>query len=163
MAQPDSDIIMSHLDTESDLYITDFDSESISTKSASKTASLDIYITTPKSKLTDSKNLNKRKLSIIDSDLHPVGKRARTNEVPEADLNDFKYLEDTIDRDDQDLQRYITDEVYIDKRSRYIVGGRTFLLKDGLKLIAHDPSSIQVRSLVEIAKAYEDKSSPKEL
>jgi len=115
MAQHYYDIIMSHLDSESDSYKTDFYSESIATKSTSKTTSHHNYITTPKSKLTNSKYLNKRKSSNINSNLHPVGKRARTNEVPQADLKDF--LESTIYRDDADLQRYITDKVYINKRS----------------------------------------------
>jgi len=119
-------------------------------------------ISTPKSKIINSKNLKKRKLSNIDSNSHPIGKNARTYEVREADLKDFKYLEGTIHRDDDDLQRYITDKVYIDKRLGYIVGVRTLLLKDGQKHIVYDPSPIHVRSLVKMTKAYEDESSPRE-
>jgi len=132
-------------------------------ESASKITSHNNYTSTPKSNISSSTNFNKQNLSYNDSDLHPVGKRARKNEVPEANLKVFKYLESTIYRDDEDLQRYITDKMFIDKRSRYIVGFRTLLLKSGQKHKAHDPSPFHVRSLVEIIKAYEDESSPREL
>jgi hypothetical protein len=43
------------------------------------------------------------------------------------------FLEGKIHRDDEDCQRYITERIYVDRRSKNIVDERTLLLKDGKK------------------------------
>jgi len=55
MSQSDSDTIMSHPDSKNDQS----DSDLGSMKSSSKTASHDNYISTPNSKIINSKNLKK--------------------------------------------------------------------------------------------------------
>jgi len=73
---------------------------------------------------------------------------------------DDKYWEGKIHRDDEDYQRYITERIYIDRRSGCIVEDRTSLLKNGQKHKALNPEPIHVQSLVEMTQQYEQESSP---
>jgi len=117
----------------------------------------------------DHKDVSKDKISKepksynIRSNKSDVNDHISDNETSGADRRDYKYLEGNIHRDDEDLQKYITDRVYIDKRSGNILGERSLLLKDGKRHRARDPSPIHVQSLVEMTKKYDEESSSRKL
>jgi hypothetical protein len=73
----------------------------------------------------------------------------------ENDLNSYKYLVGRIHRDDEDFQRYVTERVYVDRRSRYILADRILLLKDGRKHKALDPSPIHIKDIVKMTNSYD--------
>jgi len=79
------------------------------------------------SKVSKSYNIRRNKGNVNDN--------ISDNETSGAYIWDYKYLEGSIHRDDEDLKRYITDRVYIDKHYR-----------------AWDPSSLHVQCLVEMTK-----------
>jgi hypothetical protein len=80
--------------------------------------------------------------------------------LSEGKLEDFKYLIGKYHRDNEDYQRYVTDKVYVDKKSGYIVGERILILKDGRRHRSPDPHPIHVRDLAEMTRQYEEESSP---
>jgi len=60
-------------------------------------------------------------------------------EIIEGNSEDFKYLNGKTHRDNEDLQRYITDIVYVDRESRNLVGERILILKDERRNRSRDP------------------------
>jgi len=78
----------------------------------------------------------------------------------EGQLKEYEYLVGNAHRDDEDLQRYVTERIYVDRRTKYILGIRSLLRKDGAKHISTDPSPIHVQNLVEMTKQYEQESTP---
>ena len=73
----------------------------------------------------------------------------------ENDVNSYKYLVGRIHRDDEDFQRYVTEKVYVDRRSKDILAERTLLLKDGRKHKALDPSPIHIKDIVNMTNSYD--------
>ena len=92
-----------------------------------------------------------------------LGKRITDKGELEGDVRDYKWLEGKIHRDDEDLQRYITERVYVDKRSRNILGERNLLLKDGRKHKSRDLSPIHVQSLVDMTNQYDAELSSNQM
>jgi len=52
------------------------------------------------------------------------------------------------------LQRYVTEKVYVDKKSGNIVAERTLLLKDGRKHRAFDALPIHIKDIVKMTEDY---------
>ena len=111
-----------------------------------------------------SNTSNKRIYTTSVSDLDSTRKRSRSPTTSiSTDVADYKYLEGKVHRDDEDYQRYITERIYIDRRSGCIVGDRTLLLKNGQKHKSLDPAPIHVQSLVEMTQQYDQESSPQSI
>ena len=107
--------------------------------------------------LNSRSKVKKHRLRSSVNDLE--NREPKTGEL-EGDLKEYEYLVGKIHRDDEDLQRYVTERIYVDRRTKYILGIRSLLRKDGSKHISTDPSPIHVQSLVEMTKQYEQESSP---
>jgi len=90
-------------------------------------------------------------------------KRVRNSEDSGSQVKDFEYLIGKIHRDDENLQRYITERIYIHRNTGNIIGDRVLLLKDGRKHRIRDPHPIHVQSLVDMTTEYDQESSPSEL
>ena len=70
-------------------------------------------------------------------------------------MNGYKYLVETIHKDDEDFQRYMTEKFYVDKRSNNIVAERVLLLEDGRKHRSLDPSPIHNKDIVNMTNSYD--------
>jgi len=77
-------------------------------------------------KISNGKISNETKSYNIRSTKSDVKDHTSDNETSGADICAYNYLEGSIHIDDEDLQRDITDRVYIEMRSGNILGERNY-------------------------------------
>ena len=117
----------------------------------------------PTSNFNSADSKTRKRTIKSSNDTLTLKKRSTDTTILEADVEDFKYLIGKTHRDDEDLQRYVTERIYIDRNSGNIVGSRVLLLKDGRKHRSRDPYPIHVQDIVRMTNLYEEELSPSEL
>jgi len=156
-SQPDSESdsdILSHVDSPLD---SEFDSDLQSNVNPQSDAETDItskinanskskplkcsdnkHISKSKSKSNSADSKTRKRTIEPSRDKRTFKNKLTDTTILEADVRDFEYLIGKTHRDDQDLQRYVTERIYIDRNSGNIVGSRVLLLKDERKHRSRD-------------------------
>ena len=76
--------------------------------------------------------------------------------VGDGEEKDYAYLIGTTHRDDEDMQLYTVNNVYVHKQTGFIVGTRSLILKDGSMYRKPEPDPIHVKDLVILTNRYKN-------
>ena len=147
-------------DDDSSKYSTSL-SRSLGEKTTSNDESNEELLGKSRPKITRPKSKIMKKVDFT----IPEGNNQNINESNEENHNveDYLYLIGKTHRDNEDYQRYITEKVYIDRRSGNIVGERVLLLKDGKKHRVNDPIPIHIQDIVVMTEEYDQEISSKNI
>ena len=80
-------------------------------------------------------------------------------DIPEASVDDYKYLIGTTHRDDKDKLLYLVTKVYRQRKSGYIVADSVLILSDGSNHKIPDHLPTHVRDIEILTKRFEEETN----